>query len=291
MDEGELFSDILPRVKDFKDTIVVIKAGGHAMVDPVSRSAIMKDVVTLATLGVMPVVVHGGGPEIDGMMKRMGKKPEFVAGLRVTDDESLEIVRMVLVGNVCTDLVTLIMKHGGKGVGLLGNDGCLIMARRKPVEMVLVDGKQTQVDYGWVGETVEINPEIVFHMIANGFIPVISPIGYDSEGKCLNLNADTVAGDVAIALRAKALLMLTDVDGVMMDPTQKDTLISKLTIQECSDLIKIGVISKGMIPKITSACAVVESGIESVRILNGNKKNAILYELLTEKGAGTSILQ
>ncbi len=278
-------------VKTMIGAVVVVKVGGHAMVDPEARSGIIKDIVALQHLGLKPIIVHGGGPEIDAMMKRMGKTPEFISGLRVTDDETLEIVRMVLFGNVNTDIVTLIGKHGGKGAGVIGNDGRLIVARKKSPEKVMIDGIEKLVDFGWVGETERVNPEILNILLKNGYIPVISPIGYDLGGHCYNLNADTAAGDVATAVKAKCLISLTDVDGVMMDPSKKETLQRKLTIEQCFDLIKKGIISKGMIPKILSSVAVVRSGIDSVHIVNGNKPQALLLELLTEKGVGTSIVR
>jgi acetylglutamate kinase len=291
MDPAESFGEMLPWLKKYRDAVIVIKVGGHAMVDPAARSSMIKDIVTLKFLGAKPVIVHGGGPEIDAMMKRMGKTPKFVSGLRVTDGETLEIVRMVLVGNVNADIVSLISKHGGNGAGILGNDGNLIVARRKSPEKAVIDGKETEVDYGWVGETERINPRILDILMENEFIPVISPIGYDAEGNCLNLNADTAAGDIAAAIKARSLVSLTDVDGVMMDPSKKDTLIPQLNIAQCFDLIEKGVISKGMIPKILSSVAVVKSGIQSVHIINGNIPHALLQELLTDKGIGTCIIK
>lgn len=290
MDTGELFKEASPMARKLQDAVVVVKVGGHAMVDPEARSGIIKDIVALQHFGLKPIIVHGGGPEIDAMMKRMGKTPEFISGLRVTDDETLEIVRMVLFGNVNTDIVTLIGKHGGKGAGVIGNDGSLILARKKTPEKVMIDGIEKLVDFGWVGETERVNPEILEILLKGGYIPVISPIGYDAAGHCYNLNADTAAGDVAAAVKARCLISLTDVDGVMMDPSKKDTLQRKLTVKQCYDLIREGIISKGMIPKILSSIAVVNSGIESVHIVNGNKPQALLLELLTEKGIGTSIV-
>jgi acetylglutamate kinase len=289
MDVSESFGEMLPWLKKYQDAVIVIKVGGHAMVDPAARSSMIKDIVTLKYLGARPVIVHGGGPEIDAMMKRMGKTPKFVSGLRVTDEETLEIVRMVLVGNVSADICSLLSKHGGNGVGIVGSDGDLIVARRKAPERAVVDGKETEVDYGWVGETVRINPQILNIMMENEYIPVISPIGYDAEGNCLNLNADTAAGDIAAAIQARSLVSLTDVDGVMMDPAKKDTLLSRLDIAQCYSLIEKGIISKGMIPKILSSISVVKSGIESVHIINGNIPHALLQELLTDKGIGTCI--
>jgi acetylglutamate kinase len=259
------------------------------MVDPAARSSIIGDIVALRGIGAKPVIVHGGGPEIDAMMKRTNMTPRFVSGLRVTDDQTLEVVRMVLVGNVNPDIVSLISRHGGKGVGLLGNDGNLIIARKKPPEKVMVDGVETMVDYGWVGETEQVNPAILHDLLDKGYIPVISPIGYDREGRCLNLNADTAAGDIADALKAKSLVSLTDVDGVMMDPRDKSSRIPHLTEVQCLELIKSGVISRGMIPKILSSIGVLKAGTESVHIINGNVPGALLQELLTEQGIGTSL--
>ena len=291
METGDAFTVTPEMAETLKGAVVVVKVGGHAMVDPSARSGIIKDIVTLQHFGLKPIIVHGGGPEIDAMMKRMGKEPKFVLGLRVTDAETLEIVRMVLFGNVNTDIVTLIQKHGGQGVGLIGNDGMLIVARKKDPEKAIIDGKETLVDFGWVGETDRVNPEILEVLLSKGYIPVISPLGYDARGQCYNLNADTAAGDIAAAVRAKCLVSLTDVDGVMMDPVKKDTLQRKLSISQCHELIKKGIISKGMIPKILSSIAVVNSGIDSVHIINGNKPQALLYELLTEGGIGTSIVR
>jgi acetylglutamate kinase len=278
-----------PQARSLRGAIVVVKVGGHAMVDPAARSGIIGDIVALGGLGVRPVIVHGGGPEIDAMMKRTGMIPKFIAGLRVTDDATLEVVRMVLVGNVNPDIVSLISLHGGKGVGLLGNDGNLIVARKKPLEQVILDGREEMVDYGWVGDVEKVNPTILHDLLGQGYIPVISPIGYDREGRCLNLNADTAAGDIAAALKAKSLVSLTDVDGVMMDPKDKDSLIPHLTEARCHELIKSGIISRGMIPKILSSIAVLKAGTESVHIINGNLPGALLQELLTEKGIGTSL--
>jgi acetylglutamate kinase len=289
MDAAESFGEMLPWLKKYRDAVIVIKVGGHAMVDSAARDSMIKDIVTLKFLGARPVVVHGGGPEIDAMMKRMGKTPKFVSGLRVTDEETLEIVRMVLVGNVNADIVSIISKYGGNGAGIIGNDGSLIVARRKAPEKAVIDGQETEVDYGWVGETERINPGILNILLDNEYIPVISPIGYDSEGHCLNLNADTAAGDIAIAINAKSLVSLTDVNGVMLDPANKDTLLSQLNVARCYELINQGIISKGMIPKILSSVSVVKGGIQSVHIINGNTPHALLQELLTDSGVGTCI--
>lgn len=289
MGSGDLLGEA-PHADAVREAIIVVKVGGHAMVDPAARSGIIEDIVALQkTYGAKPVIVHGGGPEIDAMMTRTGLTPRFVSGLRVTDDQTMEIVRMVLVGNVNPDIVMLIQKHGGRGIGLIGNDGGLITAHKKPPELVRVDGKETLVDYGWVGETDKINPMILIDLLDKGYIPVISPIGYDRDGRCLNLNADTAAGDIAAALKAQSLISLTDVNGVMTDPKDKTSLVYHLTEAESEDLIKRGIISGGMIPKIRSSITVLRAGTDSVHIINGNLPHALLLELLTEKGIGTSL--
>jgi len=281
--------DAAPRARELRGAIVVVKVGGHAMVDPAARDGIVRDIVALRGYGAMPVIVHGGGPEIDAMMKRTGLTPRFVSGLRVTDDATLEIVRMVLVGNVNPDIVSLIARHGGRGVGLIGNDGGLLLARRKPPEKVMVEGHEESVDYGLVGEVERVDPTILHDLLDRGYIPVISPIGYDRVGQCLNLNADTVAGDIAAALRARCLVSLTDVDGVLLDPADRKSRIPRLSASGCEDLIRKGVISRGMIPKIQSSIAVLKAGAGSVHIVNGNVAHALLQELLTEQGIGTSL--
>lgn len=291
MDPAESFDEMLPWLRKYRDAAIVIKVGGHAMVDPAARSSMIKDIVTLKYLGARPVIVHGGGPEIDAMMKRLGKAPKFVSGLRVTDDETMEIVRMVLVGNVSADIVALIARHGGRGVGLAGSDGDLIVARKKAPEKAMVDGREALVDYGWVGETVRVDPGLIATLLENGYIPVISPIGYDEDGNCLNLNADTAAGDIAAAIRAASLVSLTDVDGVLLDPADRGSRISRLNVARCRELIEKGVISRGMIPKVLSSIAVVEAGIGSVHIVNGSVPHALLRELMAEKGIGTCITE
>lgn len=218
--------EALPYIREFHDSVMVVKVGGHAMVDPQVMSDIIQDIVLLRFVGIHPVIVHGGGPEITEKMERMGKKSEFVGGLRITDDETMEIARMVLVGNINTRIVSLISKHGGKGVGLSGKDGNMILAKKKPTQRILIEEVEHDVDLGWVGDTEIIDPEIINIVIANDYIPVISPIAMDSEGNALNINADTVAGDLADALNAKKLILMTDVPGVLRDQSDISTRIS-----------------------------------------------------------------
>ncbi|HID27602.1 MAG TPA: acetylglutamate kinase [Methanosarcinales archaeon] len=289
MKREKVLIEALPYIRKFYDSIMVIKIGGSAIVYPNIMENIVQDIVLLRYIGIKPVIVHGGGPEITEKMTKMGKKPEFVAGLRITDDETLEIVRMVLVGNVNTKIIALIGKHGGKGVGLSGKDGRLIIARKKPPTKISINGTEQEVDLGWVGEPEIINPEIIMILAGKGYIPVISPIAVDSQGNGLNLNADTVAGDLASALGAKKLIFLTDVAGVLRDPKDKDSRISRILLGEVEEYINQGIIAGGMIPKIHSAVKAVKSGVERAHIIDGSKSHSILLELFTDTGIGTMI--
>ncbi|AKB84692.1 acetylglutamate kinase [Methanococcoides methylutens] len=283
--------EALPYIRDFYGSVMVIKVGGHAMVNPSVMSDIIQDVVLLRFVGIHPVIVHGGGPEITEKMERMGKKPEFVGGLRITDDETMEIARMVLVGNINTKIVSLIGKHGGKGVGLSGKDGKMIMAKRKGTQKIMIEDVEHDVDLGWVGETEIINPELINIVTANDYIPVISPIAMDAEGNALNINADTVAGDLADALHAKKLILMTDVPGVLRDQSDTSSRISRISVDDVEPLIEEGVIGGGMIPKMRSAKASVIGGVERVHIIDGSVSHSVLLELFTDKGIGTMVYQ
>lgn len=289
LNRENILIEALPYIREFHDSIMVVKMGGHAIVNPAIMEQIVQDIVLLRFVGIHSVIVHGGGPEITEKMERMGKKSEFVAGLRITDDETLEIARMVLVGNVNSKIVSLISKHGGKGVGLSGSDGRLIMARKLSPQRVTVDGIEKEVDLGRVGETEVINPEILMILAGKGYIPVIAPIATDENGNDLNVNADTVAGDIAAALRAKKLLSLTDVPGILRDPGNPGTRISGIALDEIETLIKENIISGGMIPKVRSSASAVKAGVGQVHIIDGSRPHSLLLELFTDKGIGTMI--
>jgi len=285
----QILIEALPYIREFHDSIMVIKVGGHAMVDPKIMEDIVKDVVLLRYVGIHPIIVHGGGPEITQKMESMGKKSEFVAGLRITDDETLEIARMVLVGNINTKIVSLIGLNGGKGLGLSGKDGQLIMAKKKALQRITYEGKEHEVDLGWVGDVELINPEILMIAAGNGYIPVVAPIAVDEKGNSLNINADTVAGDIAVAMKAKKLILMTDVPGVLQKTDDESSRISRIQIDTVDDLIQGGIISGGMIPKIRSAAHGVKRGVEKVHIIDGSKSHSILLELFTDHGIGTMI--
>lgn len=291
----DVLIESLPYIRDFSGSVMVIKVGGNAMLNPEKTTTLMEsiiqDIVLLHFVGINPIIVHGGGPEINEKMEKMGKQPKFVGGLRVTDDDTLEIATMVLVGNINTKMVSLINKYGGKGVGLNGVDSNLIMASKKKNQRVIVDGNEEDVDIGWVGETEIINPGLLKMMIENNYIPVISPVAVDKKGQMLNINADTVAGDIAAALGAKKLVMMTDISGVLRNVSDKESRISKIRLTEIDGLIKDEIITGGMIPKIRGAEVAVKSGVEGVHIINGSTPHSLLLELFTDIGVGTMIFE
>ncbi|RZN44324.1 MAG: acetylglutamate kinase [Methanophagales archaeon ANME-1-THS] len=288
MRREEILIEALPYIREFYGSKVVIKVGGHALVDESIMDKITQDVVLLRFVGICPVVVHGGGPEITRYMERLGKKPEFIGGLRITDYETMEIARMVLVGNVNERIVSLIGKHGGKGLGLSGNDGSLIVARKKRKQTVGIEGEEREVDLGWVGEIETINAEIITITSEEGYIPVISPIAVDNAGNSLNVNADSVAGEIAHAIKAKKLILLTDVPGLLRNPADTGSLISQATPAEIKELIAAKVIGGGMIPKVEAGLRAASAGV-TVHIIDGREPHSILLELFTDKGIGTMI--
>lgn len=288
MRREEILIEALPYIREFYGSKVVIKIGGHALVDESIMDKITQDVVLLRFVGICPVVVHGGGPEITRLMERLGKKPEFIGGLRITDYETMEIARMVLVGSVNERIVSLIGKHGGKGLGLSGNDGTLIVARKKRKQTVGIEGEKREVDLGWVGEIEAINAEIINITSERGYIPVISPIAVDNAGNSLNVNADSVAGEIAYAIKAKKLIVLTDVPGVLRNPADPTTLISQATPAEIKALIAKNVIGEGMIPKVEASLKAASGGV-TAHIIDGREPHSILLELFTDSGIGTMI--
>jgi len=288
MKREEVLIEALPYIREFYGSKIVIKMGGHALVDESIMDKITQDLVLLRFVGICPIVVHGGGPEITRLMERLGKKPTFVCGLRITDDETMEIAQMVLVGNVNERIVSLIGTHGGKGIGLSGNDGALIVAKKKRKQKVGRAGEEQEVDLGWVGEIETINAEIINLTSEQGYIPVISPIAVDIAGNSLNVNADSVAGEIAATIKAKKLILLTDVPGVLSDPDDLTTLIARTTPLELQELIAKKVIGAGMIPKVEAGLRAAEGGV-TAHIIDGRKPHSLLLELFTDEGIGTMI--
>jgi acetylglutamate kinase len=287
MKREDVLMEALPYIQQFHGKTIVIKLGGHAMVDPVVLENAIRDAVLLHYVGIRVVLVHGGGPEISEKMKQMGKESVFVGGLRVTDNETLEIAQMVLVGKINANIVSLIAKCGARGVGLSGSDGNLILAKKMEIQKVDVGGIQKEVDLGHVGEIEWIDPALLNTLLDTQYIPVVAPIAIDRHGGSLNINADTAAGDIAIALKAFKLINMTDVDGVMDKGRTK--VFRKLTIIESHDLQRTGAIGEGMIPKVGSVIKAVENGVSSSHIINGNIEHNLILELFTRDGVGTMI--
>ena len=274
---AEVLTQALPNIKKYSGKIVVVKYGGNAMVNAQLKEQVMEDIVLLSLIGVKVVLVHGGGPEINDLMDKLGKKPEFVDGLRVTDKETIDIVQMVLAGKVNKSLVNFINVKGGKAMGISGMDGKLIEAKMKNPKL------------GYVGEITNVNIKPVEDLLSRGYIPVVSTIGCDDQGNAYNINGDTAAAHIAGALKAERLIMMTDVAGILKDKNDPTTLISEITIDEAEQLSSEGIISGGMIPKLECCITGIHKGVQNVVIMDGRIPHAILMELLTDEGAGTLV--
>jgi acetylglutamate kinase len=284
--QARILAEALPNMLRYDEQTVVIKFGGHAMVDEALANAFAQDIVYLKQSGINPIVVHGGGPQIASMLKKHDIKSDFVNGLRVTDKPTVEIVEMVLSGLINKEIVSAINRQGGKAVGISGKDANLMIARKITEMPDPKTNVMMKVDLGFVGDPAEVNPHIVDVISKSDLIPVIAPVGVSREGETLNINADSFASALAARMQAKRLLLLTDVEGVL---DKNGKLIEELTIDQARDLIKNGTISGGMIPKIEGCVEVVEAGVEAVVIINGKVPHSVLLELLTDHGAGTLV--
>ena len=282
--KAKILGEALPYIKRFFDKTIVIKYGGNAMTDPMLKDCFARDVVLLKLVGMNPVVVHGGGPQIDDLLKRVGKQGQFIQGMRVTDEETMDIVEMVLGGQVNKEIVNLINRHGGKAVGLTGQDGNFI--RAKKLLMPNKDKPDELIDIGQVGEITSIDPSIIAFLDTGDFIPVIAPIGVGPEGETYNINADVVAGKIAEILRAEKLVLLTNTPGVL---DKAGNLLTGITPRDIDLMVEDGTLSGGMLPKIGSALDAARSGVRSVHIIDGRVEHALLLEILTDEGVGTLI--
>lgn len=280
--------EALPYIRKFHGRTIVIKLGGHAMVDEEVLDTIIQDVILLHYVGMHVVLVHGGGPEITAKMEIMGKASKFVEGLRITDRETMEIAQMVLVGKINDGIVSLIARHGALGVGISGNDGNLLIARKMDLQKVVIGDEETEVDLGHVGEVREVNPGLINDLLEKRYIPVIAPIALDRQGMILNVNADHVAAEIAVALTAFKLISLTDVEGVMNE--DRTRIYRRITTSEAAEMVRDGIIAGGMIPKLTGCVSAIKSGVGSAHILNGNKGHNLLIELFTDEGIGTIVM-
>lgn len=284
--QARILAEALPNMLRYDEQTVVVKFGGHAMGDAALAAAFAQDIVYLKQSGVNPIVVHGGGPQIAEMLKKHNLKSEFVHGLRVTDQPTVEIVEMVLAGAINKEIVTAINRQGGKAVGICGKDANLMIARKITEMPDPKTGVVGKVDLGFVGDPLQVNPHIVEVISRSDLIPVIAPVALSRDGETLNVNADSFASALAARLKAKRLLLLTDVEGVL---DKNGKLIEELSVEEAQELIRDGTISGGMIPKIEGCIEVVEAGVEAVVIINGRVPHCVLLELLTDHGAGTLV--
>ncbi|MBQ9734837.1 MAG: acetylglutamate kinase [Clostridia bacterium] len=276
---AEILTQAMPYIKNYNGKILVVKYGGNAMINQTLKEQVMEDIVLLHLVGVKVVLVHGGGPEINDLMAKLGKKPEFVDGLRVTDKETIDIVQMVLAGKVNKSLVNFLEMKGGKAMGISGMDGRLIEAKIKDERL------------GYVGSITNINIECVNDLLHKGYIPVISTIGCDKEGNAYNINGDTAAARIAGALNAERLIMMTDIAGILKDKDDPTTLIPEITISQAKKLMEDGIVQGGMIPKVKCCIDAIGHGVKNVVIMDGRIPHSILMEILTDEGAGTMVVE
>lgn len=288
VEKASVLHEALPYIRRFHGRTFVIKYGGHAMVDAELKASFAKDVCLLRYVGIQVVVVHGGGPQINAALQKMGVVSTFVSGLRITDQATMDVVEMVLGGQINQEIVGLICQHGGRAVGLSGKDDSFIRAK-KLGEVRARDngGSETIVDPGRVGEIDHINPDVLENLMRSGFIPVVAPVGVDEDGQALNINADTVAGEVAEALGAEKLMLLTDVEGVR---DETGSLVRSLAAEDAEQMIERGVIQGGMIPKVRCGLDALRGGVKKVHMVDGRSRHAILLEIFTDQGIGTEIV-
>jgi len=288
MERAEILMEALPYIRRFYNKVIVIKYGGHAMVDDELKDMFARDVVMMKYVGIHPVVVHGGGPQIGGYLKKLGKESQFVQGMRVTDQETMDIVEMVLVGKVNKEIVGLINQHGGRAVGLSGKDGRLIKADKYLLSAEKAkDTPPEIIDLGLVGKVREVDGDLLTALVRDGFIPVIAPTGHGDQGETYNINADIVAGAMAAALKAEKLVLLTDVAGVL-DSDKR--LINTMSNAEALGMINDGIIQGGMFPKVKCCLKALRGGVRKAHIIDGRHKHAILLEMFTDRGIGTEIV-
>lgn len=287
---AEVLIEALPYIRRFYDRQIVIKYGGAAMDDETLIQSVMQDIVLMRYVGIRPIIVHGGGPRITAWMDRVGKVPEFVQGLRVTDAETVEIAEMVL-GSINKGIVSHINLHGGKAIGLSGKDANLILAEKQQTQITDENGQEIDVDLGFVGKIIGVNTESVTALDKGGYIPVIAPIGVGIDGQTYNINADTMAGEIASAFQAEKLIMLTDTRGILRNLSDKASLISTIRVREVDELVNNGCIAGGMLPKVEACTTALMGGVYKTHIIDGRIPHSLLLEVFTEGGVGTEIVR
>ncbi len=284
MNKVEVLLESLPYIKEYFNQVVVVKIGGSVMENDSIIQSVLDDLILMKYVGIKVVLIHGGGKQISELSREKGIEPEFIDGLRITDKDSIEIVKTVLIGSINTKIVSLLNKHGNMAIGVSGNDSSFIKCHKKEYKK---DGKS--IDLGFVGEIESINSEFLKNILDGNYIPVIATLGVDSPGNIYNINADTCAAEIAISLNAKKMILLTDVDGIMKSAKDGNKLISKLTVSQCQEMIELGLVSSGMIQKVMACVDALKSGAGRTHILNGTKKHSILVEIFTDEGIGTMI--
>ncbi|WP_303839529.1 acetylglutamate kinase [Selenomonas ruminantium] len=289
-DKAAILVEALPYIQQFYGKTIVIKYGGNAMINDDLKEKVMQDIALMKYVGIRPVIVHGGGPDITGFLKKVGKESDFVAGLRVTDEETIEIAEMVLDGKVNSEIVNLLNRRGVKAVGLSGKDAGLIKARKKLA--TVYEGEDTKkVDIGYVGEVEQVDTGILEDLLKQGYVPIIAPIGVGDNGESYNINADYVAAEIAGALQAEKLLLLTDIEGIYKDFNDKSSFISTLHLPEAKQYIKEGIIAGGMIPKVEACLTALEQGAGKTHIIDGRLAHSIILEIFTSRGIGTQVVR
>ena len=287
---AEVLIEALPYIRHFYDRQVVIKYGGAAMDDDALIHSVMQDIVLMKYVGIRPIIVHGGGPRITAWMDKIGKVPEFVQGLRVTDAETVEIAEMVL-GSINKEIVSCINQHGGKAIGLSGKDANMILAEKEETQITDENGAKVDVDLGFVGKIIGVNTEAVTALDRSGYIPVITPIGVGVDGQTYNINADTMAGEIASAFQAEKLIMLTDTRGILRDLSDEASLIPTIRMREVDEFIREGCIAGGMLPKVEACTTALTGGVYKTHIIDGRIPHSLLLEVFTEGGIGTEIVR
>ena len=287
---AEVLIEALPYIRRFYDRQIVIKYGGAAMEDDALIHSVMQDIVLMKYVGIRPIIVHGGGPRITGWMDKIGKVPEFVQGLRVTDAETVEIAEMVL-GSINKEIVSRINQHGGKAIGLSGKDANLVLAEKQETQVADENGQKIDVDLGFVGKIIGVNTESITALDKAGYIPVITPIGVGVDGQTYNINADTMAGEIASAFQAEKLIVLTDTRGILRDLSDDASLMSTIGMREVDEFIKEGCIAGGMLPKVEACTTALIGGVYKTHIIDGRIPHSLLLEVFTEGGIGTEIVR
>jgi len=289
IEKADVLLESLPYIKTFYKKIIVIKYGGNVMIDKNLKDNFALDIVLMKYIGIYPVIVHGGGPQIGETLEKLGKKPKFVNGLRITDAETMDIIEMVLGGKINKEIVSLINKHGGKAVGLTGKDGELIRAKKHKLKNVTPETNRPEIiDLGLVGEITSVNPSIILSLLEGNYIPVIAPVGIGKKGETLNINADFVAGHIAVSLNAEKLILLTNIEGIQNKNKKLITTVNKKKVQE---LIKNKTIVDGMRPKVECCITALSKGVKKTHIIDGRVKHAVLLEIFTKEGVGTEIIK